>query len=182
MAHLKRETRACHSRTEAHPLAAAMVAGDLDGPRWAQLLHGYRGALTTLEARLGPPVWTEARSKLAALDHDLAAWPAPPNGRVTHTVDHIRAALECTGHTRLLGWMYVFEGATLGGRILAPRVEASTGQRSHYLQPYGDRGGPMWRDFVAEMDATVPPESFDAVVAGANDAFDAIANLMDAAW
>jgi heme oxygenase len=51
----------------------------------------------------------------------------------------------------LLGTMYVMEGSTLGGQLIARHVEVALhlgdGQGSSYFRGHGSQTGPMWKEF-----------------------------------
>lgn len=69
-----------------------------------------------------------------------------------------------------LGVAYVFEGATLGGRVLSAKVleHVPEGQAATaYVTGYGERTPIMWRRFIAALDATSLDER------GHRDALDA---------
>jgi len=60
----------------------------------------------------------------------------------------------------LFGTLYVIEGSTLGGAVLARRVEAALGPvPTRYLRAYGERPGEMWRSFCAGMEAAARDEA-----------------------
>lgn len=57
----------------------------------------------------------------------------------------------------LLGCAYVLEGATLGGRVISPRLLTrwglEPGRGATFVNGYGARTGPMWKAFVEALDA-----------------------------
>ena len=81
--------------------------------------------------------------------------------------------------------MYVFEGATLGGVMVARHVEDTFGFRDgvgySFHRSYGPRVGEMWRafgkvllDVAAGTGERDPHAAADEIVAGASDTFDAL--------
>ncbi len=72
--------------------------------------------------------------------------------------------------------MYVLEGATLGGRVIARRLEQHlsvdprTGGR--FFRPYGSETSSMWSSFVVRLNREPPP--FDDVLAAALETFDSL--------
>jgi heme oxygenase len=178
---LRDGTRAHHARAEASlPLLDPSLTRD-----------GYRRLLAALHAFHAPLEerlvacdaltalgidWTQRRKahllvadlrQLAAPAHDLAA-PSPelPDVRATSAA---------------LGALYVVEGATLGGQLVARHLARALGigpdGGASFFAAYGERTGPMWREFVrvlerAEDDGACEPA---AVLAAARATFDALA-------
>ncbi len=74
-----------------------------------------------------------------------------------------------------LGFRYVIEGSTLGGRVILRQLEAlgidTTGLG--FLDPHGSRTGEVWRSFVAvlEGELTALPGALDEAVSGAVKGF-----------
>ena len=74
-----------------------------------------------------------------------------------------------------LGAMYVVEGSTLGGAIIARQVERALGLTTEsgcaYFRSYGPAISPMWKSFGAVLLASSSPETDDEIVASANRTF-----------
>ena len=73
-----------------------------------------------------------------------------------------------------LGALYVLEGSTLGGRILARQVETvlnlTPGQGNAYFQGHGAATGALWKEVTAEI-AAVPDDMSLRVVDAARRTF-----------
>jgi heme oxygenase (biliverdin-IX-beta and delta-forming) len=179
---LKSGTAAQHERVE------ALLA--LDGPpltraRYATVVSELRALYAPLEralfARLDadvPAGWRlpafvpSDRRKLPLLDRDLAALSlgTPPDAPVAvlPAVATVPAAL---------GALYVLEGATLGGRVIARRLAdlglaPATG--AAYFAGYGDATGAMWRGYGAQVsDFVARFGGADEVLRAAGATFDA---------
>ncbi len=96
---------------------------------------------------VGDPIFTAPRRKIPYLVHDLSMadidiadvsiWPGEP-----------QLLSEASG----LGAMYVMEGATLGGQIIARNLEASDSpvraEGHMFFAGYGAESGRMWRAFL----------------------------------
>ena len=63
--------------------------------------------------------------------------------------------------------MYVMEGSTLGGQVIARRLALPL--RS--LVPYGSRTGAMWRAFGAAARASLGPAERGLALEGARETF-----------
>lgn len=62
-----------------------------------------------------------------------------------------------------LGALYVIEGSTLGGRLLATRIEQELGLRAgcgySFLRGYGEENGRMWRELSVHVNRLTEDES-----------------------
>lgn len=81
-----------------------------------------------------------------------------------------------------LGSMYVMEGSTLGGIIIARQVERSLGlgrrNGCRYFRCYGDDTGPMWTNFRAELLARCGPDDEGVVIATAQRTFEVLGSWL----
>ena len=80
-----------------------------------------------------------------------------------------------------LGRMYVMEGSTLGGQLLARHVEQQLGlepgRGDSYFAGYGDHTGRRWREFKALLEA-LPDTDTDTVIASARNMFNLFGESM----
>ncbi len=87
------------------------------------------------------------------------------------------------GHGAVLGTLYVLEGQTLGGAVLARRAAAlGLGPRTGagFLDAYGAARGAMWRGFLSVLEAAeLPPGGEAEMDAAALSAFAAFAARFD---
>ncbi|MEN7530509.1 biliverdin-producing heme oxygenase [Cupriavidus sp. DL-D2] len=82
-----------------------------------------------------------------------------------------------------LGWLYVSEGSTLGAAFLFKAAKESLGLSAEFgarnLAAYPEGRAVAWRNFVAALDSdAVPAQTHDAVIAGANAAYDRFGQLL----
>ena len=118
------------------------------------------------------------RRKLAWLEADLR------NLGLERPAGHFAPAIPADVASRV-GWAYVLEGSTLGGRVMlkhmAPRLGLAAQHGARFLAGYGERTGEMWRGFVDALDA-IPfePAERKACAAGAAQAFTSIAETFRA--
>ena len=94
-------------------------------------------------------------------------------------VDRIAPAPVIAGGGTALGILYVFEGATLGGRVVerhvAPRLRLTSHDGIAFFHGYGERTGEMWGLFGHEMNRWVARHGrSDEIVNGAVMCFDAL--------
>ncbi len=192
MARLKAATDAQHRATERLPLPQALGRGSLGSRAYGLHLQVFRVLLTDLEGRLDAhapvlgAVWGPERMKAHLLEADLATL-----GRDGVLPASLARALDASlpgplDLGALLGRLYVFEGATLGGAVLTPRLAATPaleGQPLHYYRGYGREVGPMWKRFRAGMNALLaPPLRLDAAITQARATFEEVGRGFDAAW
>jgi heme oxygenase len=105
----------------------------------------FGAALPDYPTRRKLPLLTQ---DLVALGVPVAELPAVPRCVALPDIRDTAAAFGC---------IYVFEGATLGGRTLLPLVSARLGcdaaAGAAFLASYGDGIGTMWQRFGAALDA-----------------------------
>ena len=74
--------------------------------------------------------------------------------------------------------MYVLEGSTLGGAIIARHVERELGLQVDtgcaFFRSYGRNVGRMWKEFGARLLAVSGPETDEIIIASANRTFEGL--------
>ena len=178
MARLKRETAPLHAELDA--MVAPMLS---ERARYRILLAGLRDAYGIIEcelarhaarlARVGYDV--AQRAKLFWLDDDLTALsePEPSATRTTYTLPNSSAAF---------GAVYVVEGATLGGQVIARQVIPALGLSSErgcrFFSGYGAETGERWREtrdaIAAHLASPDGREGANETIAGARMTFSLI--------
>ena len=134
---------------------------------WLERLYGFHAIWEPqVAAALNDPAFFEPRRKLALLAADLgddanalATLPRPTLPTPLATVPDA------------LGSMYVLEGSTLGGQLIARHVRATLGLPAHYHAAYGPRSGAMWRGFQDKLGGTVAAKDEDRVLDAARATF-----------
>jgi heme oxygenase len=118
----------------------------------------------------------EARSKRALLEQDCSRI------RERFSIDAVSPAATfdfppVDTAAGAVGWLYVLEGSTLGGMVIAGHVAAALAIPTAYYGAYGARSAAMWRDFHAFVRAYVAaePDSEPAIISGARAAFTIVA-------
>jgi heme oxygenase len=170
---LRTGTADAHRRLE-HLLESAGCFASLDGYRrylWriAPLQAALEGALETAGAGALLPDWPRRRkaSLILADLRALGGLPAPP----------LRPFPGLAGWRAgdALGALYVLEGATLGGAVLARRLGdlgLCRERGGRFLDPYGEERGRMWRLFLEALENTpLAPEQEGALLPRARAVF-----------
>lgn len=180
-------TRAHHERIE-RALDLPAAVGTQQG--YVRLLCGFYGFYAPHEACLH-----RHRQSLAAVDVQLSSRVKAPKLRASLQAcglkeDELAALPLCGDLPRLSTWrhalgsLYVLEGSTLGGQIIARtlrmklQLQADSPQLQ-FLLPYGTQSGAMWRSFVNALDSiNLMPSEEREVVEGATQTFDALERWM----
>lgn len=183
LARLRRETRAEHEAIERRVPSIDPAGPGLTIETYYSFLArawGFYGPIeAAIERRLGGRWFgldVRRRRKVALLARDLSVLGLP--------AAEVRALPRCAaipmldGEAEAAGGLYVLEGATLGGRILARQVATRLGIDREggglFLDGYGLDTADMWRSFGAALTqfaAAGARELSDRVVRGARDTF-----------
>jgi heme oxygenase len=166
---LRSETRPAHESIE----QAMDLDHRLTSPAaYRTVLERFYGFHAAWEDRaaaaFGEPEFFDPRRKTGLLLQDLQALGLSP-GAIAE-LPACSPMVPIADRFDVLGTMYVMEGSTLGGTIIARLVEerfgftAATG--CAYFRSYGSGVGSMWRQFRARLDAEASPDT-QAVVASA---------------
>ncbi|PLQ00699.1 biliverdin-producing heme oxygenase [Cupriavidus pauculus] len=117
----------------------------------------------------------DSRGRAAASQADLAdlEWAVPVGEIASRGVAMPEA----------LGWLYVSEGSTLGAAFLFKAAKDELGLSAEFgarnLAAYPEGRAVAWRNFVAALDSdTVAAHTHDAVIAGANAAYNRFGQLL----
>jgi heme oxygenase len=181
---LKADTAERHDRIER---ALDLMRPDLTRAAWTRLVGRFYGfyqpweeavARSTDGGDLAPLV--ADRRKVAWLEEDLAELGvcAAERARLPRC-----ARLPSVATTaEVLGSMYVFEGATLGGQFISRHVEATLGLSNargySFFRAYGIATGRMWHAFRETLSAFAPRLDGDTIVASACETFDRFHNWL----
>lgn len=157
--------------------AYARVLGAFHG-YFADLEPALRALVTPLIEECGTTYRYLPRTDLLYRDlHDLGAGMSVERARPDCILPV--PGLESADH--VLGTLYVLEGATQGGRIIAPRVNRELGfdasRGAWYFHLYADRQLPSFRALVSSREARHDPER---VANGARLAFVTLQAHLDA--
>jgi heme oxygenase len=178
LAGLRRRTAHLHDMVERRVDIGGRL-GSVD--RYADLLarlygfyEPFEAHLGTAAARWGLPLDFDARRKAPLIARDLAD--------LGLTAPAVEALPRCGweppsgGPAPALGCLYVVEGATLGGRLIARdaerRLGLGPGTGGAFFMAYGADLGPRWRTFCSVLaGASSTPVAEGEIVAAACDTF-----------
>lgn len=171
---LRAETADAHARLEGLLNLQERGADQLWFTRLLERFHGFHSVWEPLAAaRLPQGLRFSERRRLTVLETDLQ--------RLGRSRSEIARLPKCLAAARLaetaeaaLGSLYVMEGSTLGGQVIAKLLAGLTWPPTGglgYFQPYAARTGLMWRDLRAGLEQEALGLSHHAIVAGAQSAF-----------
>jgi heme oxygenase len=181
---LRHETVDRHQRVET---ALDLMRPDLTRPQWTRLVARFYGFYQPWETALGRAVaggelaeMAAQRRKLPWLEQDLVALDVSPQSQATlPRCDHLPSL---DSPARVLGSMYVLEGATLGGQHISKHVEQTLGLAGgrgySFFRSYGDQTGRMWQAFRRTVSALAPALDGDTMVEAACETFDRFHNWL----
>lgn len=167
---LRDSTRAEHDRIEA-ALEWQHRAGDRGRyAAWLAALHAFYAAWEpALAAAIADPPFFDPRRKLPLLEADLAALGSQPAATASPAPPY-----PFTTRAEALGALYVLEGSTLGGQLIAAHVRDRLGFAPAFHGSYGKQTAAHWRSFRHYLDTAISPAALDQAIAAANRTFAAL--------
>lgn len=174
---LRHETRPFHDAVEGNPFNRALAAGTVSAADAARFLAKMYGFLQPYEVRLhaqaasfGPDWQLEQRYRAPLILADLAALGyagVPPL---------CPALPPLATRPQLLGAMYVLEGSSLGGQVIARELDKAGISTHTYFTGRGGRTGPLWKAFCQQLtdEAAETQAAPAAIVAAAVHTFQAL--------
>ncbi|WP_294224496.1 biliverdin-producing heme oxygenase [uncultured Chryseobacterium sp.] len=139
---------------------------------YLMLLHSEDKIFQNLSDDIAGKLQLENRKKLALIEKDLSGLSLEPES-VSHD-------LEFTGENEALGALYVIEGSTLGGNVIArqlSKTEGFDGVTFNFFGCYRENTGPMWKSFKEVLDAEVDEQNYDEVLSGAKKLYNFLLNV-----
>ena len=175
--HLRAATRDAHERLET---ALDLLAPPLERVRFLHVLTRFHGLHAAWEpavlARSDLAPVMAGRSRLAHLEADLRALGMDPADVDALPACPAAAALAGT-QAGAWGSLYVMEGSTLGGKVIARALAGAPWLPPAgltYFDARGARTGPLWRELGLRLDAAGAALGRDALARGARAAFDTV--------
>lgn len=168
---LRHETRDLHEAVERDVDLDRCLASR---EAYRALLGRWWGFLCVSEPALGvilDPTFFEPRRKIELLRGDLQRLGS--SDADIGSLPRCNAKMPYT-EAEALGAVYVIEGSTLGGRIIARRAVQALGADVpvSFFHPYGPKSGAMWRDSHSAIAERSSPYTDDIIVASARTTFE----------
>ncbi|GAB3867031.1 biliverdin-producing heme oxygenase [Hymenobacter segetis] len=179
---LRLETRPFHDAVEQNPFNQALSAGTVTAADTAQFLAKMYGLLEPYEAQLkahaatfGPAWQLDQRYRAPLILDDLA--------RLGHdaTPPSYPKLPPLSTRAQLLGAMYVFEGSTLGGQVIARQLDKAGIAAHAFFTGRAERTGPLWKAFCQQLTEAAETGNDDptAIAASAVHTFQALATWLN---
>lgn len=139
---------------------------------YLMLLHSENKIFDSLSDKFSEKLQLSNRKKLHLIEKDLESL-ALKNQNASHE-------LEFSNENEALGAMYVIEGSTLGGNVIAKQLSKTEGFDSvtfNFFGCYQENTGSMWKNFKEVLDTEVAEESYDEVLSGAKKLYTFLLNV-----
>ena len=172
---LKVETRPAHDRIEAAMELDRRIASRDEYRSLLIRFYGFHSAWERAAGAMAPDrAFFESRCKTKLLIRDLVALDLDEDEIIR--LPQCDPLMPLPSSAAVLGSMYVVEGSTLGGAVIAREVERKLGFDAEtgcaYFRSYGRDIAVMWRQFGAMLQEASSPEADDVIVATAQKTFD----------
>lgn len=196
-AFLKTRTAEFHAQAENSPFQRALAKGRVTREAYAEhlgqmfalhvaleaILRDLSGRVPAIRSVMKEHLYQEQclRDDLATLGVDPAS--VEPNSATRSLIAEVnRVALEAP--VKVLGMLYVLEGANNGGKFIAVNVrkalDLTPGQGDRYLDPYGEKQHALWAAFKADLDgAATEPDALERLLDGAVRMYEGILAIGD---
>jgi heme oxygenase len=172
---LRSETRPAHDRIEAAMDFERRISSPASYRDLLSRFYGFHSAWEEEAVALAPDrAFFLRRCKRELLARDLEALGMSPQ-EIIH-LPRCRPLMPLPAPAAVLGGMYVIEGSTLGGAVIAREVERRLGLTAEtgcaYFRSYGRETASMWKSFGAALLAASSPQADDLIVETAKRTFD----------
>ena len=174
MEQLKNETKEAHQSLE--KLLIPYIKQTNTTEAYSRLLEMFYGYMKPVEDLIDQHVAKDKipaysnRRKVESLLNDLKH---SGNNDIPQLADELP---EINSHNQAIGAMYVFEGSTLGGKIINKILMGNLGKESQegfsFYNGYGEQTHAMWGSFTGALnEAELNEADRHEIVASANDTF-----------
>ncbi|SDI57639.1 biliverdin-producing heme oxygenase [Mucilaginibacter sp. P25] len=180
---IKQATAYLHDQLEQKMFVGQIMDGSLTFEQYHNILmvnYTTHAAVedflfTHLSDELRRKLDIENRVKLPALLRDFEEI----NSTVSNNSAEAPEYIDLSSDAAILGAMYVLEGSTLGGNVIAKRLKTNEqllpyNLNYHYYQVYGDQLGLKWKQFLEVLNA-IPENEHEAAIKNAVNLFEHMA-------
>jgi heme oxygenase (biliverdin-IX-beta and delta-forming) len=176
--HLRDATHDLHDRMESSPMLSQLEEATFSVPGYTTLLKRFYGFYAPLEPLLQKHSEIQqlqdgsSRTRLPWLTQDLLALGVKQEALAELPTCTTLPVLETPA--QVLGCMYVIEGSTLGGQMIAKKLHSMWPQNHsvapetalHFYTAYGAEIGPKWKFFKEHLNQRLGllpvPEAMEA--------------------
>lgn len=139
---------------------------------YLMLLHSEDKIFNSLSDKYADKLQLAERKKLPLIEKDLECLSLENQPASHH--------LEFDNEHEALGAMYVIEGSTLGGNVIAKQLSKTEGFDAvtfNFFGCYQENTGPMWKSFKEVLDTEVAEEKYGEVLSGAKKLYSFLLNV-----
>lgn len=139
---------------------------------YLMLLHSEDKIFNRLSDKYADKLQLAERKKLPLIEKDLESLSLENQPASHH--------LEFDNEHEALGAMYVIEGSTLGGNVIAKQLSKTEGFDAvtfNFFGCYQENTGPMWQNFKEVLDTEVTEEKYGEVLTGAKKLYSFLLNV-----
>lgn len=181
---LKEETKSLHNKIEQTFLFKKILQQKITLRDYQLLIKKFYGFINPCEALIDSlkcKSVIENRKKKPWLEQDLHALRISIDGDTTFPRCINFPVL--SEHEQVLGYLYVMEGATLGGQIitkmLQTQLQITPDQGGRFFYGYGDNTKIMWKDFCFALNSINHIEQQNKIIKSASDTFKRLHEWME---
>lgn len=139
---------------------------------YLMLLHSEDKIFSSLSDKYSEKLQLNDRKKLPLIEKDLESLSLE-NKTAIHD-------LNFDNEHEALGAMYVIEGSTLGGNVIAKQLSKTEGFDEvtfNFFGCYQENTGPMWKNFKEVLDTEVAEDNYSEVLSGAKKLYTFLLNV-----
>ena len=139
---------------------------------YLMLLHSEDKIFGKLSERFSEKLQLDDRKKLPLIEEDLKSLSLKSTA-ASHELEFMN---ECEA----FGAMYVIEGSTLGGNVIArqlSKTEGFDGVTFNFFGCYHENTGARWKDFKEVLDTEFHEEQYAEVLSGAKKLYTFLLNV-----
>lgn len=173
---IKSETAEQHKNVENVGYSSRIMSGELNLDEYKNLILTNLGLNKAFEEQwsalpfdLPAELNIEQRRKTKALEDDARAL-----GLETNVKSEFKFPVNT--YEQFMGTLYVFEGSTLGGAIIAKQLiknqNLSEVSEFNFYNCYGPMIGKLWKNFLDHLTQIKDAEKVDRAIKAAQDTFD----------
>lgn len=172
-AKLKEQTSAHHSQIENTPLVSKLINGNITLKEYQLLIRKFYGYIAPCEVLIQKMPYRDIlkqREKSLILLNDLAVFDIEE-----HSVEYCSYLPVLKSYEQVLGYMYVMEGATLGGQIIAKMLRETLNltreNGASYFYGYGPNTRTNWAAFCQLLDDKNAYEHTSEIIIAASQTY-----------
>ena len=169
---LKTETAPLHDKIEQSFLLKKIIQQKMTREEYPLLIKQFYGFIKPCESLINSlpcKAILNNREKTAFLEQDLQVLGVPKNN--LSSLPQCKRIPTLTEHEHVLGYLYVMEGATLGGQviggILKNQLQITPHHGGKFFNSYGNNTKNMWHIFCHHLRSITDPEQQNTIFASA---------------